>query len=56
MGIYKLSARELADLINKALENTEGDFDLEELEKALVLVKHEQDEILSDSVSTSRRW
>ena len=45
MGIYKLSAQDLADLINAALEQVEGDFDMEELQKAFDLVQKEQREI-----------
>jgi uncharacterized protein YajQ (UPF0234 family) len=42
MGVYKLNAQELADAINKALDEMEGDFDMNELKKAFRLVSYEQ--------------
>jgi hypothetical protein len=42
MGTYKQSAQELADVMNNALDESEGDFDLSELKKAFHLVAAEQ--------------
>ena len=42
MGTYKQNAQELADVMNKALDESEGDFELSELRKAFRLVAAEQ--------------
>ena len=38
MGTYNFSAKELADIINDALDNAEGDFGYDELKDAWELV------------------
>lgn len=48
MGTYKLNAQELADMINSALLDVEGDFDLDELEKSFLLVYEEQKAIIDN--------
>jgi hypothetical protein len=41
MGTYKQNAQELADVMNKALNESEGDFEMSELKKAFRLVAAE---------------
>ncbi len=48
MGTYKQNAQELADVMNKALDESEGDFELSELKKAFRLVAAEQKMHLTD--------
>ena len=52
MGTYKQSAEELAEVINAALDISEGDFDISELEKAFEIVKAAQQSVQADGACT----
>ena len=45
MGTYNFSAQELADIINDALDNAEGDFGYDELKDAWELVTAAQQNV-----------